>query len=247
MLRALKAEFLKLRRARVVWWTGLAVALVPAMSASSMRVVGGGQVDTTWESFMRMGPQMMASWWAIPLLGLAAAYTFGREFGDGTAKNMLTLPIRRETFVFAKLLVLAAWVVGLTLISIALQALGAAMLGLPGFELRHILAAAVSSLQIAGLVFATLPVVAALAMLERGYLPPMMFSAFAATAALMVGAVGWGAWFPWSMPLAVTGTAFGPLVAKPTLVAGSFAIDAALFLAGLAAMLFYVDRADNTQ
>lgn len=247
MLRALRAEFLKLRRARVLLWTALTVAVVPSVTGSSMRIIDGGPTAATWESFMRLAPQMMASWWAIPIFGLAAAYIFGREFSDGTAKNMLTLPIRRESFIFAKLIVLAVWVLGLTAFSIALQALGAVVFGLPGFAWIHIQTAAVESLQIAGLVYATLPVVAALAMLERGYFPPMIFSAFVATAAFMVGAVGWGSWFPWSMPLAVIGTAFGPLIEKPTLYFGSFVIDAVVFLVGLAAMLIYIDRADNTQ
>jgi ABC-2 type transport system permease protein len=160
---------------------------------------------------------------------------------------MLTLPIRRETFIFAKLIVLAAWVLGLTLLSVALQALGATVLGLPGFDWAHVRVAAVQSLQIAALVYPTLPLVASLAMLEKGYLPPMMFSAFMATAAFMVGAVGWGGWFPWSMPLAITGSAFGPLISTPTLVPGSFAVEAAVFVVGLAVMLVYIDRADNTQ
>jgi len=247
MLRALRAEVLKLRRARMLLWTALTVAVVPSVLASSTRVIGGGPVGGTWASFMRLAPQMMASWWAIPLFGLAAAFTFGREFSDGTAKNMLTLPIRREAFIFAKLLVLAGWVLGLTALSIVLQAVGAVVLGLPGFEWVHIRSAAIQSLQIAGLVYATLPLVAALAMLEKGYLPPMIFSAFMATAAFMVGTVGWGSWFPWSMPLAITGSAFGPLIEKPTLVAGSFVVEATVFLVGLAVMLVYIDRADNTE
>jgi len=247
MLRALKAELLKLKRARVVLWSALAVALVPVVTASSIRIVDPGHADTSWKSFMQLAPQMMASWWAVLLFGLAATYVFGREFGEGTAKNMLTLPIRRETFILAKLIVVAVWVFGLTAVSILVQAAGAIALSLPGFEWQHVRTAAAASFEIAALVYLTLPVVASLAMLERGFLPPMLFSAFMATAALMVGAVGWGSWFPWSMPLAAAGSAFGPMIEAPTLVPASWAIDIALFVAGAIVMLFYIDHADNTQ
>jgi ABC-2 type transport system permease protein len=247
MLRALKAEVLKLRRARMVMWTALSVALVPAVVASSLKLSNTDLGRTTWESFMDFAPQMMASWWGVLLFGLAASYLFGREYADGTAKTMLTLPIRRESFVAAKMIVLAAWVFGLTALSVVLEAACAAVLRLPGFAWEHVWATAGESMTIALLVYLTLPVVAWLAMLEKGYLPPMLFSAFMATAGFMCGAIGWGRWFPWSMPLAVAGSAFGPLIQKPTLVAGSWVVEVVVFSIGLAAVIAYIDRADNTQ
>ena len=247
MLRALRSEIVKLKRARVVLWTVLIVALVPFVVAFSIRLVGADLGRTTWESFMRLAPQMMASWWGIMIFGLAAAYLFGREFGDGTAKNMLTLPIRRESFVVAKMGVLALWVSGLTLLSVALEAACAAALGLPGFAWEHIWVAAGESMTIALLIYLTLPIVAALAMLEKGYLPPMLFSALMATASMLFAVVGWARWFPWSMPLAVAGSSMGPLIHKPEISTGSWVVDATLFVVGLAAVIVYIDRADNTQ
>lgn len=246
MLRALRSEVLKMRRSRTVLWTALAVSIVPAITASSVKALGS-LTTLTWESFMALAPQMMASWWGVLIFGLATSYLFGREYLDGTAKNMLTLPIRRETFIVAKLVVLAFWTGGLALLAVGLQAGFAALLGVSGFAWSYIWAAAADCLEIAALIYVTLPAVAALAMLEKGYLPPMMFSAFMATAAFMVGAVGWGRWFPWSMPLAVAGSAFGPLIDPPTLTSGSAVVDAAIFAVGLAALFAYVDRADNLQ
>lgn len=247
MTRALRAELLKLRRAPVPLWTALAVAVVPALTASSVRMVDGSLDHTTWTSFMALAPQMMASWWGVLIFGLATAYMFGREYLDGTAKNMLTLPVRREAFVVAKLIVLAGWLAALTLVAVALQAAFALVLGVPGFAWGHIWRAVVDCLEIAGLIFLTLPAIGALAVLERGYLPPMMVSALMATAAFLVGAIGWGRFFPWSMPLAVAGSAFGPLIEPPVLEPASFAISGTLFAVGLAVLLAYIDRADNTQ
>jgi ABC-2 type transport system permease protein len=247
MLRSLRAEFLKLRRARMLLWTALTVAVAPAVAAGGVQLGDRGISDTTWESFLHIGPQMMASWWGVLLFGLAASFLFGREFTDGTAKNMLTLPIRREAFVFAKLIVLAVWVLGLVGLSVVLHAAYAAVLGLPGFAWSHVWVSLGETLRTAVLIYLTLPVVASLAMLEKGYLPPMLFSGFMATASFMVGAVGWGRWFPWSMPLAVAGSSFGPLFPAPVLVPASWAIDAVLFWLGVVVMLVYIDRADNTQ
>jgi ABC-2 type transport system permease protein len=196
---------------------------------------------------MLLAPQMMASWWAVLLLGLAASYVFGREYFDRTAKNMLTLPIRREAFVAAKLLVLGMWVAGLALVAVVIQACFALLLGIDGFAWRHVWTAAADCLEIAGLIYLTLPVVGVLAMLEKGYIPPMVFSVFMTTAALMVGVTDAAPYFPWSMPLAAAGSAFGPMIEPPLLNAWSFVISGALFGAGTVALLLYIDRADNLQ
>jgi ABC-2 type transport system permease protein len=246
MLRAFRAEVLKLKGANMVLWSVLTVAVVPAASAAAVKMVTA-EFSVTWDAFMRMGPQMMATWWGVLLFGLAASYVFGREFIDGTAKNMLTLPVRREAFIAAKLAVLAVWVGGLAVSSVMLQAGFAAVLGLPGFAWAHVWDSMAHSLEVAGLIYLTLPVVAALATLAKGYLPPMMFSGFMATAGFMFGAVGWGRWFPWSMPFAAAGSSFGPLIGRIVLGPASLAISAAVFALGVLVVLVQTNRADNTQ
>jgi ABC-2 type transport system permease protein len=247
MLRALKAEIVKLRGARMLVWTALAVALVPFVVTCSIRLVDPHLHDTTWGSFMRLAPQMMASWWGILLFGLAASYLFGREFADGTATTMLTLPMRRESFVGAKMAVLAVWVFGLAALAVMLQAAGAVVLGLPGFAWEHVRVSLAQSMHVALVIYLTLPVVSLLAMRERGYLAPMLFSGFMATAGLVFAVVGWSRWFPWSMPQSVAGSSFGPLFRTQGLVLGSWVIAFGLFAVGLAVLFWQVDRADSPQ
>ncbi len=43
------------------------------------------------------------------LLSFIAAFVFGREYSEGTAKNMPALPVGRHWFVLAKLVVAAVW------------------------------------------------------------------------------------------------------------------------------------------
>lgn len=246
MLRALRAEVLKLKRADMVLWSVLTVALVPVVSAVAIRMMTQ-DFSVTWEAFMRLAPQMMATWWGVMLFGLAASYMFGREFTEGAAKNMLTLPVRRETFIAAKFVVLAIWVMGLAAVAVALQAASAAALRLPGFSWHHVWTAATHSFEVAGLIYLTLPVVAALATLARGYFPPMMFSGLMATAAFMIGAIGWGPWFPWSMPFSAAGSTLGPLIGRIELTPASWAISLCVFAAGAAVVVAQIDCADNTE
>jgi hypothetical protein len=138
-------------------------------------------------------------------------------------------------------------VAGLAIFSVALQAACAALLGLDGFAWKHLATAASDSLLIAATLYFTLPIVAWLAVLGKGYLPPMMFSAVAASAGLVLGVVGWGRWFPWAMGASVSGTFLGPMLRTPTLVTGSWVVEATVFVAGIAAVILYIDRADNLQ
>jgi ABC-2 type transport system permease protein len=248
MLRALKAEVLKLKRARVPMWTALAVCLMPLLAVLTAKLTDGELAHVTWEEFMRAGPEMIASAWGLLVFGLATAYVFGREFEDGTAKYMLTLPLRREYFVAAKMVVLAAWVLGLTILAVAVEAGYAAFLGLKGFAWGHIGTGLALSLEVSAVLYLTLPVVALLALLGKGYLPPMLFSALMMVSSMMLAIVGWARWFPWSMPTILAGMMFGlPDASRGHLGPESWVIAVGLFVAGSAAVLRYVDTADNAE
>lgn len=248
MLRALRAEVLKLKRSRIPLWTALAVCVMPLLSVMVAKLTDGELAHTTYEAFMLAGPEMLASATAVLLFGLCAAYLFTREHEEGTLRNALTLPLRREWLVAAKMIVLAVWVALLTLLSVAVQAAYAAFLGLDGFAWAHVALATTRSLEVALVVYMTLPVVVLLAILGKGYLPPMLFSAVALSAGITFAVVGWERWFPWSMPMVFSGMTFaakhGP---NGQLGAGSWAVLAAMFAVGLAVVMFYVDRADNVQ
>lgn len=246
MLRALQAEVFKLKRSRMPLWTALTVFLAPLISLSAVRVTAG-VAHTTWGTFMQAGPQMIAGVYGVVLFGLVAAYLFGSEYGAGTTDGMLTLPLRREYFVLAKMVVLGVWLLGLTLLSVVVQAGYAALLGLSGLTWAGAASSLADSLVVSLLIFCTLPLVALLAMLGRGYMAPMVFSAVAAAAGVGLAEAGWSRWFPWSVPMAVTGVSLGPPLSMPHLVSGSWLLMAVTFLAGLASTVGYVDAADNIE
>jgi ABC-2 type transport system permease protein len=243
MLRAMRAEVTKLKGSAMPAWTALVVLLIPLAVFTPIRYARTA-VPVGWATFMRAGPQLTAAYGAV-LFGFVAAYVFGREYTEGTTKEMFTLPVRREYFVLAKAVVLAGWVLGLTVLSLLAQAGYAALLGLHGFSWANALDCLRDGMAVAVLIFGTLPIVVLLAIRGRGYVAPMVYSAVMACVGLGLAEAGWGAWFPWAVPASVTGIVLGPPIPMGRLEPGSWALMALLFAAGTAAVLWQVDVADE--
>lgn len=246
MLRALRAEAMKLKGSMMPVWTALVVLVAPCITVSTFRLIDRGAADARWADFMLAGPQLIASWYGSVLFGFIASYLFGREQNEGTEQQMFTLPVRREYFFAAKMLVLAAWVLCLTVLSLFVQAGYATLVGAQGASWAEATRIALLGLKVAVLIYATLPWVALIAMIGRGYLAPMVYSSIMAAIGLGLAEAGWGRWFPWSMQLSVTGVALFPAVPMPTLVGGSWALMAIVFVTGAVATVLYIDRADST-
>lgn len=257
--QVLTTEFLKLRHSKVTWATLGGLSMGPLGIALFMWIVREpgraaqlgllgtkanlSGIEATWPSFAYM-LTMIVGVGGMLLLAFVVAYLFGREYADGTAKNLLALPVARHWFVLAKLVVAAAW--WLVLVAAVLAeafALGLA-LGLPGFSAGIAMQAVANSVLAAAISFLLVPMVAWITVLGRGYMPPLAF----ALATMALGDVfthtGWAEWFPWSIVPALIG-----MVGKPvgTLPAGSYVVLAATFAAGIAATIAQVRLADNVQ
>lgn len=191
-----------------------------------------------------MGPQDIASWWGFLLGGFVAAYVFGREFGEGTLPASLTLPLRREWYVGAKLIVLFAWVFALAALSILGRVGYATLLGFDQFAWRHVAESLTDALLVTLAIAATLPLVGWVAIVGRGYLAPMLFSSVAFASGLLFMRGGWERWVPWAMPIALAGMAWVPGQTKSSLVPGSWFVLAAVFVLGVAALVLQIDYAD---
>jgi len=200
-------------------------------------------LEATWPAYFSM-LTLMVGIGGMLLLSFVVAYIFGREYTEGTAKNLLALPVGRHWFVLAKLVVAAVWWAILVLAVLAEGfALGAA-LALPDFSATLAVSAVHDALLAAAIAYLLAPAVAWIAMLGRGYLPPLGF----ALAMLALGDVfshtGWAAWFPWSIvPLFI-----GAIGQRATAIApGSLVVVALTFFAGIAATIAQLRWADNAQ
>ncbi|MEJ2501821.1 MAG: ABC transporter permease [Gemmatimonadota bacterium] len=248
-------ELLKLRRSKVPALTLLAFALGPLGAgtfmwialkpdrAAELGLIGTKAdligLDPSWAGYLTAIVQMIGIVGGL-VLAVIAAYVFGREYVEGTARNMLAMPVPRWRFVLGKFVVVASWWAVLVAAILVEAALVAAALGLPGYS-AGVLAGGVSdALVAAGLTLLLAPVIAWIATLGRGYLPPLGFAMLALVLGNIVGATGWGKWFPWSIVPLFAGVA-GP----PEGLAGSLWIVALTGLAGIAATMAQVVWGDD--
>jgi ABC-2 type transport system permease protein len=258
-LTTLSTEFLKLRRSKVTWGTLVAFSAAPAAIALFMWIVrepGRAKqlgllgtkaqlsgLEATWASYLSM-LTLMVGVGGMLLLAFIVAYVFGREYAEGTAKNLLALPVGRHVIVGAKFVVAAAWWLAVVAFAAAETFAIGALLGLPGFSAGLAAGTMRDVALVAAAAFLLAPPIAWITVLGRGYMPPIGF----ALATLALGDVfshtGWASWFPWSVvPLFV-----GAVGARhATIATGSMAVVALTFAAGIAATMMQLRLADNAQ
>ncbi len=257
--QVLATEFLKLRRSKVTWGTLATISMGPLGIALFMWIVRSpgraaqfgllgtkanlSGIEATWPSFFYM-LTLVVGIGGMLLLSFIVAYVFGREYAEGTAKNLLALPVGRHWFVLAKFVVAAAWWFALTVVIVAEAFLIGLVLGLPGFSVGLATDAVRNALLAAGIAYLLVPVVAWITTLGRGYMPPLAFALIMLALGNVFGKTGWAVWFPWSIVPLLVGTVGQPVTGLPP---GSFVVLALTFLAGVAATIAQVRYADNTQ
>jgi ABC-2 type transport system permease protein len=217
---ALSAEVLKARRSAMPLLTlgvasaaGGIAALFMFILADPDRARGMGLLNqkaqlsgltADWPGLLGFLGQLVAVGCLI-LFSFIAAWVFGREFADGTARYLLALPVARSTIVWAKFTVVAGWAAVVTVwLAGVVLAFGWA-LGLPGASADVVAAGLSSTAAAAVLMLLVTAPVALIASSGRGYLPPLA-SAMGAVVVGQVGAtLGWGAVVPWSVPAVAVG------------------------------------------
>jgi ABC-type transport system involved in multi-copper enzyme maturation permease subunit len=259
-LNLIGTEFAKLRRSRVTWVTlafytfmvavaGFLVWLMlnpevgkslGLISQKANFTLGGAKLD--WPTFLTLIMEMGGVGGLI-ICSVIMAYVFGREYAEGTAKNMLALPIPRSGFAFAKIAVSAVWFLILTLWMIAETYIVGSMLALGGFTAALFTATAERLLALALMSVCSSVLVAWIAVETRGYFAPLGFAIFTMMLASLFGHTGWGPWVPWSIIGLYSGAA-GP---EAGLGWGSYAVIAATFVVGTALVIRHEAYADNGQ
>jgi ABC-2 type transport system permease protein len=201
---------------------------------------GGGGTD--WPAFLTFIVEMGGIGGLI-MSSIIAAYVFGREYTEGTAKNMLALPIPRSRFVLGKIVVTLVWFALLTLWMIAVTLLTGWLLGLTGLTAGLFLAATGKLFVLALMSLCCAVLVAWVAVQTRGYFAPLGFAIFTLVLANVFGHTGWGPYVPWTIVGLYSGAA-GP---ETTLGWGSFVVIAMTFLIGTALPIRHEVYADNMQ
>jgi ABC-2 type transport system permease protein len=200
-------------------------------------------IEATWASYATFLTVIVGMAGTL-LLAFVAASVFGREYSEGTAKVLLTLPVPRPAFVVAKLLVAALWWLAIVLVVYVESVLVALALGLPGISSSAALALLGNLLLVAGISYLLAPAVALVTVWTRGYLAPVGFALGMLLLGNVIGHTGWAPWFPWSIVPILVGSVGTPVEALP---AGSLVVLAATFAAGIAGTVWRLQVADNTQ
>lgn len=258
-LPSLWAETLKMRRSKVPLFTAIGFSIMPLMvglfmiilkdpeAARSMGLISAkaqvlvGVAD--WPTFFSILTQAVAVGGGI-LFAIITIWVFGREFSDHTAKELLALPTSREAIVTAKFIVIALWILVLTILIFLIGLVVGKLVVIPGWSAELVRSAGVDILGVTALVTALLPFVALLASVGRGYLPPFGWTILTVVLAQIAAITGWGDWFPWSVPALFSGAA-GPR--SELMGFHSYIIVILASLIGLAATFYWWLKADQTR
>jgi len=263
-LSAFWAETLKARRSKVSLVTAAGFSIFPIIGglfmiimkdpeeARAMGLIGakaqlltGGAADwPTYLNFLSLGT---AGAGAI-LFAFITAWVFGREFAEHTVKELLALPTRREIIVGAKFVLTALWILGLTLL-IYMIGLGiGAAVGLPSWSLELAWTSFWSLMTTALLTVMLMPIVALFASAGRGYLPPLGWAFSTLALAQVAGLMGWGDWFPWSVP-GLFSLMFSAVYGQRAEQIGihSYILVLLTFIIGIAATFAWWRSADQTR
>jgi ABC-type transport system involved in multi-copper enzyme maturation permease subunit len=260
-MKVLGTEILKLRRSKMPWLTLLFYAFFALMAwfvfwmlknpeaARGLGLIGQkasfamNGLSADWPGLFTLFAELGVAG-GMTILSIVVIYLFGREYVEGTAKNMLALPVPRAYFVAAKLIVAALWFALLTAFLIAESMLVGKLLGL-GTPPAGLLARESANILVAALlVLALQPLVAWVSVASGGYLAPFGYT----IATLLLGNLMirtlWARWCPWSI-VALLGGMAGPR--EEGVALGSCLVLAATFALGVAGTILHEDLADNCQ
>lgn len=256
---AFYAEALKARRSKMPLLTAAGFSLAPLVGGLFMiilknpeqaRALGlisvkaqlaGGVAD--WPTYFDILSQGIAVGGAV-VFSLVTAWVFGREFSDHTAKELLALPTPRGAIVAAKLALIALWILGLVVMAFGIGLVVATAVDIPGWSSQLQWTSFSTLLTIAGLSFMLMPFIALFASAGRGYLPPLGWAFLTVALAQIIVVLGWGDWFPWSVPALVSGMA-GPRAEFVGL--HSYVVVVLASLIGAAATFAWWQSADQTR
>jgi ABC-2 type transport system permease protein len=254
LTRAVAVEMLKARRSRISLFTALGILLLPLAGAFFMIVLKDPELArrvglisakaqllvgaADWPTYLGFLAQAFAAG-GLLVFGLIISWTFGREFSDRTAKDLLALPTSRAAIVVSKFIVVAVWcAVLLLLVCVAGLAIGSAI-GFPEETPQAILRGLGTVVLVGGLGVVLLTPIAFFASLGRGYLAPMGVIFLIALLSQVIAYAGWGEFFPWSiLGLISQGEHLG------TVSYVIIALTSVLGIAGTLAWWTWADQAD---
>ncbi len=160
----------------------------------------------SWQEYLSLLSQVMAIG-GIIVFGFAASFIFGREYVEHTYLDILSLPVSRAHIVNAKFIVYLIWCILLTISNLILGFIIANILNLPGWEIQVILEILYIYFITALLTILLGTMISFFALWSRGYLAALGLLVITLIFAQIIPIIGWGHYFPWSIPSIYCGAA----------------------------------------
>lgn len=256
---AVWAEALKARRSKMLLGAIIAFMILPLAGGLFMLILKNPEqaraigiinakaqitaMTADWPSFLEMIAMGIGALGQI-LFAFITAWVFGREFSDHTVKEWLALPTPRWAIVTAKFVVTAIWSLLLGLLVFLVAMVVGLAIGIPGGSFDLAWKTFLNILVTIPLNVMLMPMAAFFASRGRGYLLPLAWTILAMGLANLVSILGWGDWFPWGVPVLVSG------MVKPNadhLGLHSYLMVLLACIAGLAATFAWWRNADQTR
>jgi ABC-2 type transport system permease protein len=153
---------------------------------------------TNWSSYMSLYAEIIAAAGCI-LFTLIVSWVFGREFTDGTLKDMWAVPVPRGSILTAKYIATAIWCLAMAVVILAAGLGMGVMLQLPQGSAEIILNGSLITFIAALMTIVTILPFAFFASAGRGYLLPIGTAILVMILGNVVNVAGWGEYFPWAI------------------------------------------------
>lgn len=209
-------ETRKAIRSRMPLWTTLAALFMPCAVAfliflsknpdllEKLGLVGAkanliAYAATDWPAYLNLTSQLIAAG-GFFFFVLIISWVFGREYIDGTLKDLLAVPVRRSSILLAKFILAAAWSSAIAFTTLMISLLIGAAIRLPGGQPEIILLGSGNMLAATCLTIIVVFPFGWLASAGRGYLLPLGAAVLTLMLTNLVAIMGWGEYFPWAIP-----------------------------------------------
>ncbi len=249
-------EYKKAWRSRMVLWTTLGTLFMPLGMAFLIILAKNPQVmnrlglvsakanlvayaATDWTSYLVLFAEIISAGGFFFFI-IAVSWVFGREFTDGTVKDLLAVPVPRASIILAKFIIAAIWSAAMAIVMLVFGMLSGLLLHLPGGSAAAILHGALVSGVTSALAIAVVLPYAFFASAGRGYILPMALAVLTLIAANLLMALGLAEYFPWAVPLLY---AQGQIAIRPI----SYTILAVICLGGMLVTYLWWNLTDQNR
>jgi ABC-2 type transport system permease protein len=221
---AMWGEVQKVRHSKTLWITGLGFLLLALIGGLFMFILKdpdlahrlgllgskaqlvGGAAD--WPSFFNQ-VILMESVGGLIIFGFIFIWIFGREFGDKTYYDLLSLPTSRVTIVLGKFITALLWSSALLIIMYVLVLAIGAILQLPGWSPAIAMNGFEHILLTGALTMLLVIPFSLVACITRGYLPAVGCMFLVLVLGQVFSTLGYGQYFPWAIPALSNGITGG--------------------------------------